>query len=140
MEHLVDQELAGWSHSKSWGQWLHVQVQSSDEQHPQGLGLGLVLFNIFVGDMGSGMEAPSACLPTTLEGRIHPEGPGQAGEGRWANLMEFNKAKCKVLPMGWSNPKHKSRLGGEGLSRITRSLWFVPGSSQVPERRIYKGA
>ena len=42
----------------------------------------------------------------------HPEGLGQAGEGGPANLMEFNKAKGKVLPMGRGNPKHKYRLRG----------------------------
>ena len=33
---------------------------------------------------------------------------------RWerANLMEFNKAKGKVLHMGQGNPKHKYRLRG----------------------------
>ncbi|GAB0209764.1 hypothetical protein GRJ2_003442100 [Grus japonensis] len=36
---------------------------------------------------------------------------------RWAcaNLMKFNKAKGKVLHMGWHNPKHSYRLGEEWI-------------------------
>ena len=45
---------------------------------------------------------------------------------RWdhANLMEFNKAKGKVLPMGRGNPKHKHRLGEEWIeSSLWRRTW-----------------
>ena len=31
-------------------------------------------------------------------------------DGPYMNLMKFSKAKCKVLHMGWGNPKHKYRL------------------------------
>lgn len=36
---------------------------------------------------------------------------------RWgcANLMECNTAKCRVMHLGWGNPKHQNRLGRNGL-------------------------
>ena len=36
---------------------------------------------------------------------------------RWArvNCMKVNRAKCKVLHMGWGNPKHSYRLGREWI-------------------------
>ena len=89
---------------------------------PQGLVLGLALFNIFVSNMGSGIECTfskfandtNLCgVVDTLEERDAIQRDLDRLE-RWAcaNLM---KAKCKVLHMGWGDLKHIYRLGREWI-------------------------
>ena len=84
-----------------------------------------MLFNIFAGDMGSGIECTLSnfAVDTMLCGAIDmPEGSNAIQRDldrleRWAyaNLMKFNKAKCKVLHLGRGNLKHRYGLGGEWL-------------------------
>ena len=90
---------------------------------PQGSLWGPVLFNIFVSDMDSG----TAHTLSKFANNAKPSGVVNVLEGsdaiqrdrleRWAhaNFMKFDKARFKVLHMGWGNPKHKYRLGREWI-------------------------
>ncbi|GAB0203056.1 cAMP-dependent protein kinase inhibitor alpha [Grus japonensis] len=87
--------------------------------------LGPVLFNIFVGDMDSGIKCTlrkfandtKLCgAVNTLERRSAIQRDLDRLE-RWAhvNFMKFNKAKCKVVHIGRGNSNHNYRQGGEWI-------------------------
>ncbi|KAK4809734.1 hypothetical protein QYF61_007102 [Mycteria americana] len=97
----------------------------ADKVEKEGFILGLLLFNIFVGDKDSGIECTCSKFADDtrltgvvdmLEGRDAIQRDLDRLE-RWAceNLKKFNKDKCKVLHMGQGNPKHGYRLGDEWL-------------------------
>ncbi|KAK4828260.1 hypothetical protein QYF61_024867 [Mycteria americana] len=126
MNYLMGTELTGWSHPKTCSQRLNVSKwRSVTSGVPQGSVLGQVLFNIFISDIDSGIECTLSKFAddTKLSGAVVTHlSEGMPSRGTFTglrsgpvNLMNFNKAKCKVLHLGWGNPQYQYRLRDEWI-------------------------
>ncbi|PKU45859.1 rna-directed dna polymerase from mobile element jockey-like [Limosa lapponica baueri] len=139
-KHIEDKEVIG-SGQHGLTKVLDAQYDKEVETVEQGPGriselaggwntcpgsvLGPLLFNIFVGNMDSGIGCTLSKFANNtklcgvvdmLKGRDAIQRDlGRLERWDHENLMKFNKAKYKVLHMGHGNPKHVHRLGGEQI-------------------------
>ena len=86
---------------------------------PQGSVLRLLLFNVFISDVGSGIKCTLSKFAddTKLNGTVDANGgrdaiwkdPDRLEKWVCMNLMGFYKTKGNILHLCWSNPRYEGR-------------------------------
>ncbi|KAJ7408619.1 hypothetical protein WISP_120250 [Willisornis vidua] len=101
--------------------WLYQgQIVPDQSGVPQGSGLGLMLFVIFINDIDSEIECALSKFAddTKVRGAVDTLGGWDASQRdldkieKWVhdNLMKLNKSNWKLLHLVWGNPRNEYKL------------------------------
>ena len=133
MDHSVNKELAGWLHSKCRGQWLNVQVETSDEWHSSGVGIGCCLTSLSV-TWTVGLSAPSASLLVTTSCVVRSTcwREGTSSRGTLADL------RGGPVQTSWSSIRPNRRsCAWTGVIPSTDTGWAEDGLRAALRKRIW---
>ncbi|KAJ7394962.1 rna-directed dna polymerase from mobile element jockey-like [Pitangus sulphuratus] len=120
---------AGWNNGKITPIFKKGGKEDQGKYRLLSLSSVTVQFNIFVGGTGSGKFGKFAnttklCVAVDILERRDTVQRDLDRLERWApvNFMKFNRTKCKILNVGWGNPKCKYRLGREWIENSPEEM------------------
>jgi len=119
---VLGEELAEEQGSKGGSEWDYLWLVTGHQQYSSGFG-SRATFLQYINKLDAGVESTisKSANDTKLGGAVVSH-EGQEALQRdpdkwdhWAMTdgMKFNKSKCQILHFGWSDARHKYRLGEE---------------------------
>ena len=137
MDYSLNKEFAGWSHAESCSQVSMSKWRLVTSGIPQGSVLGLVLFNILVGNIDGGIECTLSKFAdhTRLSGAVNTLERRDAIQRDLDRLESWARANFMKRSCIWARAISSTDTGWEenglkaALKRRTGEFWLMKDST-----------